>query len=124
MAKHGANGGGNMTAEKIKQGDIIKVNLNPIKGHEQKGYRPVLVVNNASHSRASNMTIVCPITKTDRKNPVHVCLKGFVTIGFVMCDQVRAIDLQARDYKFVETIDSDTLWEICDIVQGAIDIEN
>ena len=26
-------------------GDIVKVDLNPIKGHEQGNYRPVLVVN-------------------------------------------------------------------------------
>ena len=41
-----------------------------------------------------------------------------------MCDQVRAIDISARDYRVVDTIDDDTLWEVCDIVQGAFDIEN
>jgi mRNA interferase MazF len=113
-----------MVGEKIKQGDIIKINLNPTKGHEQAGYRPVLVVNNASHSRASNMTIVCPITNTDRKSPVHVRLDGLETTGFVMCDQIRAIDIRARDYKRIETVDDETLWQVCDIVQGSVDVDS
>jgi len=112
-----------MTDGKVKQGDIIKIDLNPTKGHEQRGYRPVLVVNNVSHSRTSNLKMVCPITNTDRKTPVHVQLAGLVTTGFVMCDQIRAIDVQARDYRFVERIDNDTLWEVCDIIQGAVDVE-
>ena len=112
-----------MVERKLKQGDIIKLNLNPTKGHEQAGYRPVLVVNNASFSRASNMIIVCPITNTDRKNPMHVHLAELETTGFVMCDQVRAVDIRARDYMIVETVDDDTLWEVCDILKGSIDIE-
>ena len=107
----------------VKQGNIIKIDLDPAKGHEQAGYRPVIIINNASHSRASNMIIVCPITNTDRNNPLHVKLNGLQTTGFVMCDQIRAIDIRARSYKIIETVDGDTLWEVCDIVQGSIGIE-
>jgi mRNA interferase MazF len=106
----------------VKQGDIIKINLSPTKGREQSGYRPVIVVNNAAHSSASNTTIVCPITNTDRNNPLHVELKELQTTGFVMCDQIRAVDIRARSYKIIETVDEDTLWEICDIAQGSLDI--
>ena len=113
-----------MVDEKIKQGDIVKIDLNPTKGHEQAGYRPVLVINNASHSRASNMMIVCPITNTDRKTPMHVRLDGLLTTGFVMCDQVRAIDIRAREYKIIETVAKETLWEVCDIVHGSVDVES
>ena len=113
-----------MTRAAVKQGDIIKMSLDPTKGHEQAGHRPVLVVSNAAVARASSMTIVCPITNTDRKNPLHVRLEGLTTTGFVLCDQVRAVDLRARAYTVVETIDDDTLWEVCDIVQGAVDVEN
>ena len=107
----------------VKQGDIVKINLNPTKGHEQSGFRPVIVVNNASHSRVSNMTIVCPITNTNRNNPLHVKLKGLQTTGFVMCDQIRAIDIRTRIYKIIESVDEETLWEICDIAQGLIGVE-
>jgi len=107
-----------------KQGDIIKLSLNPTKGHEQAGYRPVLVVNNASFAKASNMIVICPITNTNRNNLLHVPLKGLITTGFVMCDQIKAVDLKARDYKIIETIDDDTLWEVTDIVCGFVEIED
>jgi mRNA-degrading endonuclease toxin of MazEF toxin-antitoxin module len=54
---------------------------------------------------------------------MHVRLDGCKTTGFVMCDQVRAIDIRVRDYTAVETVDDETLWEVCDIVQGAVDVE-
>ncbi|GHV12669.1 hypothetical protein FACS1894219_06050 [Clostridia bacterium] len=106
----------------VKQGDIIKIDLAPTKGHEQSGYRPVIVINNTSHLHVSNMKIICPITNTDRDNPLHVELKGLMTTGFVMCDQIRSIDVRARNYKLIETVDNDTLWTICDIVKGSIEI--
>jgi len=108
---------------KPKQGDIIKLNLNPTKGHEQSGYRPVLVVNNASFSKASNMIVICPITNTKRDTLLHVPLDGLETTGFVMCDQIKAVDLKSRDYKVIETIDDDTLWEVTDIICGFVEIE-
>ena len=106
----------------IKQGDIIKLNLDPTKGHEQAGYCPVLVISNSPFSQASNMFLVCPITNTDRRNPLHVRLEGLVTTGFVMCDQVRAVDVRVREYRVIENVDADTLWEVCDIVIGSVSV--
>ena len=71
------------------QGDIIKLNLDPTMGHEQAGYRPVLVVSNSSFTKISNMTIVCPITNTERNSPIHVALKGLITTGFVKQDRFK-----------------------------------
>ena len=107
----------------VAQGDIIKLNLNPTKGHEQAGDRPVLVISNASFSRASNMLMVCPITNTNRNSPLHVELSGLQTTGFVMCDQVRVVDIRARGYNVVESVSDDTLWEVCDIIVGSVEVE-
>ena len=41
-----------------------------------------------------------------------------------MCDQIRAIDAGIREYMFVEAVDRETLWEVCDIVQGMVDVEH
>ena len=106
----------------VKQGDIIAIDLDPIKGHEQAGYRPALVVNNATHAKNSNLTLICPITNTARKNVMHVKLTKSTTTGYVLCDQIRAVDLSNRKYKRLEALDSDTLWNVCDIVKGAVDV--
>lgn len=105
----------------MKQGDIIIIDLDPIKGHEQAGYRPALVINNAMHSKNSNLTLICPIINTSRQNIMHVKLTATATTGFVLCDQVRAVDLARRKFKFIEAVDYDTLWNVCDIVKGAVD---
>ena len=106
----------------VKQGDIIIIDLDPIKGHEQAGYRPALVVNNSMHSKNSCMTLVCPITNTNRQSIMHVKLTKTTTIGFVLCDQIRAVDLSTRKFRTIEVLDHDTLWDVCDIVKGAVDI--
>ena len=106
----------------VKHGDIIKLSLDPTKGHEQAGYRPALVINNAIHAKNSSVTLVCPITNTDRRNIMHVKLVHTATTGFVLCDQIRAVDLSSRKYKVIEPLDFATLWNVCDIVKGAVDI--
>ena len=106
----------------VKQGDIIVMSLDPTKGHEQSGYRPALVINNAVHSKNSSMTLICPITNTNRQNIMHVKLTKTKTKGFVLCDQIRAVDLSSRKFKTLEVMDYDTLWDVCDIVKGAVDI--
>lgn len=119
MAEYAVGRGGNSM---VKQGDIIVLDLDPIKGHEQAGYRPALVINNAMHSKNSRMILVCPITNTERKSIMHVKLTKTATTGFVLCDQVRAVDLSSRKFKTVEVLDHDTLWDVCDIIKGAVDI--
>jgi len=53
---------------------------------------------------------------------MHVKLTKTATTGYVLCDQVRAVDLSSRKYKVLEVLDCDTLWDVCDIVKGAVDI--
>ena len=49
----------------VKQGDIIKVNINPQAGHERAGYRLALVITNDFFNQKANVAVVCPITNTD-----------------------------------------------------------
>jgi mRNA interferase MazF len=41
----------------VKQGDIIRLNFDPQTGHEQRGRRPALVVNNNTFNRFSSNSI-------------------------------------------------------------------
>ena len=103
-----------------KQGDIIKMNFSPTKGHEQQGLRPAVVVSNASYNRfARGVAIVCPITNTDRGNPLQPKLDDRTTTsGVIMTDQVKALDLTERNAEFIEEMPLDILAEVCDIVSG------
>ena len=106
----------------VKQGDIIKINFSPQRGHEQAGYRPALVVSNDIFNEKAKLAIVCPITTADNHFPLHVPLDHRTTIrGNILCEHVRTLDLEARHYTFVETVPEDILTKVIDIVYAEIE---
>lgn len=48
--------------EEIKRGEIVLANLEPVKGSEQGGVRPVLIIQNDNSNKFSPTTIIAPIT--------------------------------------------------------------
>jgi mRNA interferase MazF len=108
-----------------RQGDIIKLDLNPTKGREQRGRRPGVVVSNAGYnSFTRGLALVCPITNSDKGLPLQPKLdKRTVTTGVVMTDQVKALDLGERAAEFVEQMPADILAEVCDIVSAYSDMD-
>lgn len=106
------------------QGDIVYMDFDPQAGHEQKGRRTALVVSNYTYNKVTKMALVCPITNTDRKFPLHVPLdKRTTTSGFIMCEQVKALDTSYRNAAFHEKIPSSIMHEVFDILFGIIEIE-
>ncbi len=105
-----------------KQGDIIFLEFDPQAGHEQKGKRPAVVVSNNVYNNFTKIAIVCPITNTDKDFPLHVVLDNRTkTTGVVMCEQVKALDIDARNAIFKEKIPKDLLNEIIDILIGFVE---
>lgn len=94
-----------------KQGDIISVNLNPIRGHEQQGIRPALVISSNIFNSFTKMALVCPITSNTKIFPTHYELKNTKKIkGSVLCEHIKSIDYESRNIKYIETVtDTDFL---------------
>ncbi|MGL4484804.1 MAG: type II toxin-antitoxin system PemK/MazF family toxin [Anaerovoracaceae bacterium] len=86
------------------QGDIICINLNPKKGHEQRGLRPYLCLSNKLISDTANIAVFAPISNTKREYPLYHKLKGMKTTGVVMLDQLVTIDYNARNFSFIEKL--------------------
>lgn len=87
-------------------GDIVLVDLNPTKGHEQQNKRPVLVMNGVP--LPGGMNIVLPITSKVKSYPLDVTLdRRTKTQGTIMCYQIRAVDLASRQAVFLEKAPSD-----------------
>ncbi len=86
----------------LKQGDIIFINLNPTKGHEQRGHRPCIVLTK-NNPNLNYMFGVAPITTTTKEFPLHVELpEELSTYGKVLLDQHRMIDIETRGFSFEE----------------------
>lgn len=102
-----------------KQGDIIYLDFNPQAGHEQAGHRPALVVSNTDFNEFMQTgTIVCPITNTDREYPFQVKLpKGMKTTGVVMCDQIKSLDISARQAYFHDEAPNEVLQEVLEKIK-------
>ena len=80
---------------KINRGEIYLADLDPIKGCEQGGYRPVLIIQNNVGNRYSPTVIVSAITSrlSKRLLPVHVALpKALVKSSICMLEQIRTLD--------------------------------
>ena len=94
------------------QGDIIRIDLNPKQGHEQKGYRPYICLSHHLVSDYANIAIFAPISNTTRRYPLYVSLEKTISSGVVLLDQLVAIDYNARQWDYVETVCNDFLVEL------------
>jgi len=85
-----------MTPYRPSRGDVLLFELDPVKGHEQGGRRPALVVSNdiLNHSGAEMVTVV-PITSKERKLASYLRVEppegGLSKVSFIICDQVRTV---------------------------------
>jgi mRNA interferase MazF len=72
------------------RGDVFLANLNPTVGSEQRGIRPVVVLQNDLGNRTSPTLIVAPLTSRLKRPdlPTHVPLPD----GFILLEQLRTID--------------------------------
>jgi len=100
------------------QGDIVILDFNPQAGHEQLGRRPALVVSNAQYHKYTNgLALVCPITNSPPPFPLHVPIDiRTKTNGVIMCEQAKALDLNARQAVFAERLPDDLLDKVKELV--------
>ena len=105
----------------VVQGEIIKVNFNPQAGHEQAGYRQAVVVSNDFFNNKTNLAVLCPITNTDNKFPLHIPLDGRTkTTGAILCEHIRTLDIEARGYKVVERLPKDLLEKTLNVISAIL----
>lgn len=81
----------------IIKGAIFYANLDPCIGREEKGIRPVVILQNDVGNRNSTTTIIAPITtQKDLSLPTHVKIDKLEKIrpnSIAMLEQVRTIDI-------------------------------
>ncbi|MCH1941149.1 type II toxin-antitoxin system PemK/MazF family toxin [Holdemania massiliensis] len=105
--------------DKFKQGDIIFMDFDPTKGHEQAGVRPALVVSNNDFGRIMGLYAVCPITNNTKNFPTHVPLSGTTkTSGSVLCEHFRTVDLEKRQATFRERCPEEILEDVLSIIHS------
>lgn len=85
-----------MSVPKARQGEVWLCDLSPIRGHEQAGSRPAVVISvDQLSAGASELAIVVPLTRTNRPSPLYVALDppegGLRDRSYAMPEMVRSI---------------------------------
>lgn len=102
--------------------DIVFVGLNPIKGYEQKGFRPAVIISNNPFNQFTKMAIVCPITSNTKDFPTHYRLQDTKKInGSVLCEHIRSIDYEIRNLKYVEKMSERDFTNVVDLMNSCIE---
>ena len=101
---------------KIKRGQIYYADLSPVKGSEQGGYRPVLIIQNDVGNEYSPTVIAAVITSrhTKAKLPTHIWLNaecGLPKESMVECEQVRTLD-KSRLKDFMGAVSQEVMQEV------------
>ncbi len=88
----------------MKRGDVWLVNLDPIKGREQAGKRPALIVSVDSFNASGlELVIVCPLTSKYKGFPTHIKLArgeaGLLQDSYIKTEDIRSISIQRLEKK-------------------------
>jgi mRNA-degrading endonuclease toxin of MazEF toxin-antitoxin module len=100
----------------MDRGDIYRVTLDPTKGYEEAGMRPVIIVSPRAFNRLGT-PLICPITQggnfaRNRGFAVPLTGTGLRTQGVVLCHQLRVLDFEARHAVFVEKAPQEIIDEV------------
>lgn len=78
------------------RGEVWQIDLNPVRGHEQAGQRPCLVISvDLFNHGPAELVVVLPITSKMKKIPFHVALSppegGLNEVSYIKCEDVRSV---------------------------------
>lgn len=112
---------------KLKQGDIILVNLDPSKGTETKKTTPCLVVSNNQHNQLLNTILIAPISSSQKyKEERFMVSPFFVSMpvndrlkGTILLQHIRSIDPNSQVIGTPLThLKSDLIEKISEVIQN------
>ncbi len=110
----------------IKRGDIYYADLNPVRGSEQGGVRPVIVLQNDVGNKHSSTTIIAPVTSSHDKAklPTHVEISGngLSKHSLVLLEQIQTRD-KCRFYNYIGHLDESTMLRIEEAVRISLGMD-
>ena len=95
----------------IEQGEILSI---------EKISTPILVVSKNFFNR-SEQIIGCPILQKASADPLHIVVKTNDVQGFVLCEQLKLLDLRVRGYNKISELKTNDIINISDAIQGIFD---
>lgn len=100
-----------------EHGDIVWLDFNPTRGHEQSGRRPALVISPKVYNAKSGLALACPITSQAKGYPFEVALKTKAVSGVVLADQIRSMGWKERKAEKAGVASESVLSEVQELVR-------
>ncbi len=113
----------------LKRGEIVLVDLEPVKGSEQGLKRPAVVIQNDVGNKYSPTTIVAPVTTSyQSKYPVHVGLDASKQSGLkedstVLLNQIRTVSIEHRIIEKLGRVSKDKMEEVNKAIKESLALE-
>ena len=101
----------------VKRGEVWLADLNPIRGSEQAGIRPVLVFQNETINRFTTTVVTIPFTTNLRRAALPSCIRvkagegGFSSDSVALCHQLRVLDT-TRLIRCLGSVSQPTMWAV------------
>lgn len=121
-------GNGKRTKMEIKRGEIVLVDFEPVKGSEQGGIRPSLIIQNDIFNKYSPTTIVAPITSKSFKKeyPTNVLIKKedskLNLDSTILLNQIKTID-KSRIIKRISSLNIYTMNKVNRAIKVSLSID-
>ena len=104
---------------RIRQREIWYAQLNPVKGSEQGGKRPVIVISGNTMNEALPVSIVCPLSSKIKEYPGCVRIKASKESGLKSDSEVITFQIRTIAHaRFVKKIGSISVSEFRAVLQG------
>ena len=92
--------------------DVVWLDFNPARGHEQSGRRPALILSSKRYNAKSGLALVCPVTSQVKGYPFEVGFKTKAVQGVILVDQIRGIDWTQRHAEKIGTVSEMVMTEV------------
>lgn len=116
----------------IRRGNVVYVDLEPIKGSETGKTRPCLVIQNDVNNEYASTTIIALITSRRRlenkkKYPTHVWIdkgkSGLKEDSIIQCEQLRTVG-KSRIIKKIGHLNGDFMQKVEEAARIILSMEN
>jgi mRNA interferase MazF len=95
-----------------ERGDIVWLDFDPQKGHEQRGIRPAIVISPREYNEKVGLAVFCPITSQEKGYPFEVKIVSEKITGVILSDQIKSLDWKKRDITFIVKSKEEEITEV------------
>jgi mRNA interferase MazF len=113
----------------VSRGEVWLADLNPVRGSEQAGIRPVLIFQTDSINRFTTTVLTIPFTTNLRRASLPSCVQvsenegGLTSDSVALCHQLRVLD-KTRLTKKLGKLSNAVIAEIEECVLFTLGYEN